>query len=211
MSLNISKVHALNYTPSVEVGDELVWRNEVEYQGETTVTYYKYNITSIEDESEKTLVNASMYSSEDNVNYIFVLNRTLGTLQDYSSDECSLYGDRIIIPGTKVGDYLEAFVDPFGFTVSSIKRGMGVKMERSGDRREIEFNEDGIQVRYSYEGTYYLNADKSERLLYSINEELYEYKSIPGYSVLLIIGFSIIGLVGLFLRLKIINKKSLKH
>ena len=69
MNLNVTKVQALNYTPAVEVGYELVWRNEVEYQDEITVTYNKYNITSIDDDLETTVVNASIYSSEDNINY----------------------------------------------------------------------------------------------------------------------------------------------
>ena len=101
---------ALNYTPSIEVGDVLVWKTEIEFLGEIEISYAKYNITCIEDDSGKTIVNANCYTSNDNINYIFHSNQTIGALQNYMEDVFSLYGDKVIIPGTKIADYPNNFL-----------------------------------------------------------------------------------------------------
>ena len=63
-------------------------------------------------------------------------------------------GIESLYPETKVGDYLENFEVHLVTSCSSIKRGLGVKMERSGDDKEIEFNKDGILIRFAMQGPY---------------------------------------------------------
>lgn len=208
------RVQALNYTPAVEVGDELVYRVQHyrEYLDEEEITYVKYNITCVEDVLETTIVNASQYNSEDNLNYTFVQNRTIGTLQDYSLVLYSLYGAIIIIPGTKIADYISNYEYFWPHdSITSIKRGYGVKIESQFYWREYEYNKNGIEVRITIHDPHPLGGYQDlEWILYSINGELYDYKSVPGYSVPLIVGFSVLGLISLFVWVKQKERKPKK-
>ena len=220
ISVGLIDVKAWNYTPSVAVGDELVYESESFREGYTefgTIDrgYTKYLIASIQDEMNYTFIVANISSSEDNKNYTLEIDGyTVGILGNYSEAPVFLLQGILLIPGTRIFDYVGELYEYFEgeCNLTSLDSGYGIKIEYVDPHlgaymAERTFNNEGIseKTKFRYEnlfgdeGEYYGNSK-----LYSINGKRY---SIPGYPWYLVLIFSMVGLVGIFIYTK--RKKSL--
>jgi hypothetical protein len=199
--LSAINVQALNYTPAVKEGDELIWETEVKYEGTMELSYEKHKITIIEDYSGYTRVRADLYTSVDNVDYIFSYSHTLGFLRDYNEYPTDLIDSYIIIPRTKVADYIDQIESILGdeYNLSPMKNGYGIKIKWT-DTPQNEFtwvySPKGILESWSFRS----DEENVEKRLFSINGR--HYYSIPGYPIYFLIGFSLSGLLGVFFLIK---------
>jgi len=196
--------------PEIKVGDNIVWKeyNEGEFYFDENLNglfYNKYIITQIIDEENDTVVYADHYRSVNSKkDFSFKENREIGRYCNYSIDPSRyfvLQYKYIIIPGTKIADYIDRIkaVMEEGVQVSSIKNGYGIKIRfddaYASITQIVHFNEEGFLFKWSYRS----GNDLMLFQLYSINGDRYYIPSFPWYAIL---GFSIIGMIGIFLRKK---------
>lgn len=203
LSATISIVQGLNYTPSIGLGDELVWKIEEDFEGESSTIYKKYNISEIFDLSNKTFVKAEYFSSEKNIDFTYHTILTIGCLADYSEHAFDLMDYDIIIPETKISSYKEAILSSMGqeYDINSIALGYGIKVTWDDNFYTREFNKQGIMEKTKS----LIDGDEFESVLYSINGEIYH--SIPSYPIYLLITSSLIGVIGIILYMRSQSKK----
>ena len=68
-SLVLIEVRGLNYTPGVDVGDELIWTTQTESGAELDIIFAKYIITYFSDIGDTTRVYSDYSVSSDNTDY----------------------------------------------------------------------------------------------------------------------------------------------
>ena len=200
------KVNAYNYEPPVEVGDEIVYTYHSTSPSYQNFTHLKMNVTEIEDTTSNTKINGYVLGSEDNrKTYEILYFDTPAVLMNYSLSPITPIGSMniFVVPGTKIGDYAEEITAIlFSGTATSIENGYGIKIVNStvlfNGNRTVVYDEEGILIKYRYESTYLYEFD-----IFSINGKRY---SIPGYSTLLIIGFMLLSVLGLYFT--VLKKKS---
>lgn len=214
ISMCSKTVQALNYTPGLQVGDDLIY--EVSSQWDTRKV--KHTITDINDSATGTWVNGTV----DNV----IINKPLGYLTNYSlypqhlvtsilayttsNSYEGLSTTYYIIPGTILVKFSEEITEyinsTFGVSVScsSIDKGLGIVITRPNINWIRIFNEQGILERETYLKHTAKSVEETYIKLKSINGK--PYRSIPEYPVYLIITFSIVGMGIIF----IFNKKKLR-
>ena len=201
LGVNISSAQIFNYTPGVEVGDELVYKIEEVIEGERTLIYYKYNISDIYDSPGETHVEAEYSSSEDGIIFTYHAIISIGWLGNYTDDPLVLTDYKIIIPGTKVGTYKEEILFHLGdgYKVSSFAWGYGVKIKWDDNLYTREFNKQGIMEKTESN----IDGQIEETILISFNGE--NYRSIPGYPVYILVVSSLIGVLGMlfFMRARV--------
>jgi hypothetical protein len=203
--LGISAVAALQYTPGVKVGDEIVWEMQTEYLSYTC--YVKHDIIAIYDFNEsrtEVRVNES-YTQSDETYLLSIQNGTRGVLEDYvqqdSIDDIILGYYWYIVPGTKIGLYVDYFSNDPNWensTFTSINDGYGMEINDNshpfGQFTHITciYTENGILEKfYGEKGVdYFRNYD-----LYSINGK--KYHTIPGFSVPIVLIGLFSGIIGL--------------
>ena len=192
ISTSMSVAKGLNYTPGVKLGDELIYKIDEEFEGETDTVYKKYNISDIYDSLGETYVEAKYSSSENGIDFIYHNNLTIGRLGDYTENSLDLMDYVIIIPGTKIGSYKEEILFILGsnYEVRSIASGYGFKIKWDENWYTIEFNKDGIMEKTEsvMDGNTFLSV------LHSINGE--NYRFIPGFPIYVLCVSSLIGLLG---------------
>ena len=197
------EVRALNYIPGVEIDDELIWMTEEWYTTGQSVEFLKYVVSDISDSDEVTIVRGIRYVSDDNIDYIEYSEYPMGYLTDYSLYPTPLLGDEIIIPRTRVMDYEEDLLSYIGseYKITSLKSGYGMRIEYDDPSYVFSYlrvyNRQGILERFDVK---YEDGEEFQTQLYSINGR--RYTSIPGYPTYLIIGFSLIGMLGILLTIK---------
>lgn len=216
--MNFSQVSALFYTPAVEVGDEIVYKIEEYKEWETEdgpfFEYFKkYTITIIEDfDDHSTIIRANRSESENNQDYMQDFeNVHTGHLTDYHLEAYHLQAHEIIVPGTKIYDYVDEIRDTWSFEAefTKLSSGWGIKMEYLSDIhgdsiRAHTFTKDGLleEYEYSYSNYAYTAGEfYGTKRLYSINGEVYT-NTVPGFPWFLILGFAFVGVLGLFFVLK---------
>ena len=204
-------VQGYNYDPSVNVGDELIWKSRTSHNnGSIDEQYSKHLITSIIDiDGISTEVKVNSSSSADNIDYHHQEeNTTYGVLENYDEYPIFILSRlyHYITPGTKIGDYIGYFLQPTPYwdvPIDSIERGYGIQFTQdTGDETTLVFNRDGILEKYGF-----FNASINENYeynLYSINGEIYTPKRIPGYSVWMLSSFCLV-IIGLII---VFNRKS---
>lgn len=194
--MQIGLVQGYNYEPSVNVGDELIWKSRTSHNnGSIDEQYTRHLITSIVDVNEtSTEVKVNVSSSADNIAYQDQeVNTTYGILEDYDEYPIFILSRlyHYIVPGTKIGDYIGYFLQPTPYwdvPLDSIERGYGIKFTQdNGDKTVLVFNKKGILEKYEF-----YNASLGENFdqnLFSINGEIYSSKTIPGYSIWMVLGW----------------------
>jgi len=216
--MNLSQVSALHYTPAVSIGDELVYKIDQYKEWETEdgpniESFRKYTISIIEDfDDHSTIIRANRSESEDNQEYVFDFeNEHIGHLTDYQLEPYFLQAKFIVVPNTKIYDYADEIHDSNSYEAeySKLSSGWGIKevyqSSVHGDTvRSHTFNKEGILEDYKYSYSSYANGAGEfygTNTLYSINGEIYS-NSIPGYSLYLLMIFSLIGVIGLYIKYK---------
>ncbi len=140
LSINLcaTQVHALNYTPGVQVGDVLVFEESYPW-GAYDITH---NITVINDTETGTWIYGTISDGYKDDPLGFLTNYTLypqyliasyivGTDIEISGGNFAFY---YTIPGTILMDYSDEFVDLFdtilgaSVSCSSIDDGLGIKI-----------------------------------------------------------------------------------
>lgn len=190
---------AYNFSPNVEVGDVIIWKEENSagdafFQSYSEGLFFnKFNITNIVDEGNDTVIYADHFQSEDSPEgFVFIENKEIGRYSNYSLapvDYLLVPHRYIIIPGTKISDYIEIIKTYLveDAQIKSIKKGYGVKIETDTEYFYVYFNENGFLVKWAGEG-----GNSRVLQLYSINGEIYY---IPSYPIFALLGFSLIGLI----------------
>lgn len=195
-------VKAYVYTPSVEVGDEIIWEYQTELTPNDENYYLKHKITTINDYNDSTtavFANESL-CEKDGTPLWLIQNKTVGVLEDYvqkgSIGDIVLQKLSYIVPGFKVGLYTDDFAeDPNwgNFTYKSINRGYGIEIEITGlymplTRITCVYTKSGILEKYyevEVDGTRDRRCD-----LYSINGE--KFRKIPGFTPSFLLLFSFV-------------------
>ncbi len=215
-SILVSSVHALNFTPGVQVGHELVFEQSFPWG-----TYdNKHKITNISDSGDGTWVNGTINNSSEiyplgymgnySTNPIYLIaSYTAGTDIEISG---GFFEMCYIIPGTILMDYSTGIIDVFDIefdatiTCASIADGLGIEIKGTIDGISINFkrtfNEQGILVEDVVKASQGGQTAKYYTKLKSINGE--RYRTIPGYSLYSIIFISGLTLVIIF---RVHNKK----
>jgi len=200
-------VNALYFTPGVEVGDVLVWRQTGQ---DTNYTHIKHNITSIVDSehfNETEIRGTKYYSNDEGTSYLInpyttsPENRTLSTMKVYIPNEVImiLFYHYYILPETNMDDYAEDIEEifrnsptymgvPGDVKVTSIRGGNGLKLVAEDYLLKYIFNEQGVMVK-KIKNTLY-NPRTWE--LESINGA--PYRTIPSYNFWIVCGCVFAGL-----------------
>jgi hypothetical protein len=219
ISASIVEGCALNYTPSVDIGDELIYKGESYQEGYTEEGimdkhFEKYLITRIEDQDNFTTIFANISESEDNKNYSQIINDyPLAVLADYRVEPQYLISTILLVPGTRIFDYVIEIYEYFNgeCNITKIQNGYGITLEYvhydlGPIRNTVIYNQDGIlevlEFRYADlfdDGEYFGNYH-----LFSINGKRYD---IPGFPWYLILIFTFVSILGIFLKVK--KRKSL--
>jgi hypothetical protein len=196
----VSNVSAYNYDPGVNVGDEIVYTFNSTSPTYQDVTHLKINVTTITDGVNVTVIDGYIDFSEDGgVNYGYETGATeLAILQDYSPNPEVIFDDLqfFIVPGTKIGDFtadIQALLT--SGTATSIERGYGMEISGSMDINRIQvYDKNGILTKLWNNDTYIYEAN-----ILSINGETYTPPVIPGYPTLFVVGFMLLGIIGIYL------------
>ncbi len=197
---NISSVKAYNFDPSVEVGDEIVYEYYSDIYDLELITHVMVNVTDITDVADNaTVIEGILYGSVNGGDSFDAAEQgpmNLATLIDYSLNHSSPIdeGDFFVVPGHKIGTYVvEINAALSSGTATSIKNDYGIEITGSPDvNKTMVYNKDGIVT------TYHRTDDEGIRNfdIYSINGRRY---TIPGYPIIIIIGFMILGALGIYL------------
>jgi hypothetical protein len=196
---SISNVHAYNFESGVEVGDEIVYEYESNLLDLEQITHVKVVIDEIKDSGDNaTIISATLFGSNNGGESYDAATQDIpdiATLMNYSLDPAHpiIEGDFFVVPGTKIGLYVSEInaAIPSG-TASSINNDYGIEIVDSPDaNKTLIYDENGICIKSH-------RADPDTRFfdIYSINGR--RYNTIPGYSVFLVIGFIVLGIVGIF-------------
>ena len=193
-------VSAYNYDPGVNVGDELVYTFNGTSPTYQDVTHFKINVTTITDAVNVTVIEGYIDHSEDGgVNYGYETSALeLAILKDYSLNPEHIFDDLqfFVVPGTKIGDYqtdIQALLT--SGTATSIENGYGMNISDSTDINRVQvYDKNGILTKYWNNDTYIYDVN-----IYSINGEIYKPPAIPGYPMAFVIGFTLLGILGIYI------------